>query len=248
MLAFLQSSWDGPTGYIVSQRSYIPATNNLINEELVPNLQHGDLFGKALLLYQDMDFNGIEDYVVSAPGTDSSNNTLNSGAIYLIFVGREPYVAKKVSLLLFYILVTVFPTCCCCLSCACIVFFCFKFRHKEDDVEKIAREAGIGSVKLGQDVRKSRKSNKISPASPLAILQPMGEQKENEVELTDIRESTGGEIGPDLELGGPSNEVYEYDINKDPLLGMHSTRIINEHKCAFYYEIRCCIICLSLCL
>lgn len=60
MLAFLQSSWSGPTGQIISQRELFISnslrdSNNL---NAYPPLSHGDSFGQSLIRYSDMDFNG----------------------------------------------------------------------------------------------------------------------------------------------------------------------------------------------
>jgi hypothetical protein len=132
----------------------------------MPALAAADQFGQSVLAYYDVDRNDIADFVVGAPGddVDSFNNLTDTGAIYIIFLERIPYVWPVIDLTLFYVLVTVLPGCYCICCIVAIVCFLRTFRHEEDEVEKIAREAGMGSVKLGSSVKGkslSQRSSKI---------------------------------------------------------------------------------------
>ena len=145
MLLFVQPTRTGTDGQIGSQRVLVPS---LIRDGRDPPLSPGDQFGNSVALYIDVDGNGIRDYMVGAPGDDSSDGT-NTGAVYLIFMDRQRYKKPIIDLTLFYVLVSVIPGTCCLCCVAGIIVFCVVFRHVESEEEKFARQAGLkGSIKL----------------------------------------------------------------------------------------------------
>lgn len=133
----------------------------------MPSLSAGDQFGQSVSGYTDADGNEILDFIIGAPGDDVDrfNNLTDTGAIYLMFVEREEYVWPVVDLTVFYILVTVLPGCCCICCVAAIVAFMYTFRHKEDEVEKLAKEVGMSSIKLGESTKMRRTSSKVAPGA-----------------------------------------------------------------------------------
>ena len=133
----------------------------------MPPLSAGDQFGQSISSYTDVDGNEILDFVIGAPGDDVDrfNNLTDTGAIYLIFLERESYDWPIVDLTVFYILVSVLPGCCCLCCIAAIIAFAYTFRHKEDEAEKLAKEIGMSSVKLGESGKMRRTSSKVAPAA-----------------------------------------------------------------------------------
>lgn len=148
-----------------------------------------------------------DDFVVGAPGTDvdgvldSGNNKMGKvnllvnifyyacyvGAIYLVFIARGSFF-DAFNFTTFYCLVSILPSICCCCICGIICAFMYFFRHREDETEKIAREAGVDfkSVKFGQNSTRSkigRNSTKVVAESPVVPETVVAKKK---VELTDI--------------------------------------------------------------
>lgn len=162
----------------------------------MPSLRAGDQFGQSITSYYDVDGNGISDFVIGAPGDDADllNNLTDTGAIYLIFLEREKYEWPIVDLTLFYILITVLPGCYCICCIMAIGAFLYTFRHQEDEVEKLAKEAGLSSVKLGESAKLRRTTYKIFP----------------------LKGNTNPEEELDLEIGRPSSAKSDKSSDTRP--------------------------------
>lgn len=163
LIGFLSSviTTQGTDGTFSAYRSFP------FNTDWAPNLRSGDQFGQSIVSYMDVDSNGIFDFIIGAPGDDVDlfNNLTDTGAIYLMFIKREKYIWPIVDLTVFYVLVTVLPGCCFICCVAAIVAFAYTFRHKEDEAEKLAKEIGMSSIKLGESAKLRRTSSKIIPVN-----------------------------------------------------------------------------------
>lgn len=203
MLGFLQGALVA-TGEFQSYREFDMNTG--------PTLRSGDQFGQAVTRYADMDGDGIVDFVVGAPGDDASlsENLTDTGAIYLVYIERIKFHEIPIDLTLFYVLISVVPGCCLLICVAACIAFCYVFRHKEDEVEKLAKEAGLGSVKLGESSRSVRASGKTSTK----VLAGDGDPENPEVALDEAKESEPGGESINLSTSAKSRSSSKKSSSK----------------------------------
>ena len=112
--------------------------------------------GASMVSIQDLDDNGLREIVVGAPGDDESGSY--SGAIYVFYFRRRrwhPFVPDTRSWLCKIIIPPSIAAFFCILS---IIYCCYKFRRKPDEIELMVKAAG---VEIGTDgpgkIKKKRK-------------------------------------------------------------------------------------------
>jgi hypothetical protein len=119
---------------------------------LKPALNEMDRFGTSISSYSDVDNNGIEEIIIGAPGSFSDGVKL-AGKVYILFLRRRrwhPFIPCTPC----YIASIAVPIGLCFLSCiGGIIFFCWYFRRKPDEIELIV-------VKSGVEITKDRKRKK----------------------------------------------------------------------------------------
>ena len=192
--AFLQGDrrTQSATGNIEKYREFP------FNKPWTPTLSASDRFGQSITSYYDVDNNGINDFVVGAPGDDAdfSGNITDTGAIYLVFIERIPYEWPIIDLTVFYVLVTVLPGCYCLCCIAAIISFLHLFRHQEDEVEKIAKEViGNSSVNLGESFKSTK--SMVGRSSSKIFAADIEENKDSSLEEPGSRPGSAKSDGSD---------------------------------------------------
>lgn len=106
-----------------------------------PLLQRLDEFGAALAPYTDIDENGLKEIVVGTPG--DSDNGVQSGAIYILFLRRRRHHGPVFNFLRFILLVTLFSWCGLTSCILGIAYFFWYYRRRPDIAEIIVKESGF---------------------------------------------------------------------------------------------------------
>lgn len=105
-----------------------------------PTLVAQENFGHALSGINDADGNGIQDFVVGAPGGGGVPST---GRLVVVFVHREKYVKKQFDSLHYWLVRTVPAGSFLLLLCVGVAVFCIYFKRKPDEVELAIKRAGV---------------------------------------------------------------------------------------------------------
>ena len=120
-----------------------------------PPLRAQENYGLSMSHINDADDNGIQDFMVGAPG--GTGQFPGTGRLYAIFIHREKYVKKQFNYVYFYLVRTLPPGFLCCLIIIGTIVFFIHFRRKPDAVEIAVKKAG---VEVGLQ-RKRRKKSRI---------------------------------------------------------------------------------------
>lgn len=110
-------------------------------DKYAPPLRAQENYGSAMTGINDADGNGLQDFIVGAPG--GSGAVLGTGRLYVTFLHREKYVKKKFDFVRYWLIRTLPPGVFLCLCCLGLCIFCAFFRRKPDEVELAVRRAGV---------------------------------------------------------------------------------------------------------
>ena len=107
---------------------------------------------------QDLDKNGIKEIVVGAPGDGEAGG--RSGAIYVFYFRRRrwhPFIPDTRA----WLCKIIIPPSIAVFFCICsIIYCCFKFRRKPDEVELMIKAAGVDINDALGDKTKVKKKDK----------------------------------------------------------------------------------------
>jgi len=106
-----------------------------------PPLRAQENYGTSMSAINDADGNGIQDFMVGAPG--GNGEFPGTGRLYVIFIHREKFVKTKFDFLKWWLIRTVPPGFLLCMICIGIVVFCMYFKRKPDEVELAIKKAGV---------------------------------------------------------------------------------------------------------
>jgi hypothetical protein len=106
-----------------------------------PPFRAQESYGTSLVAINDADSNGIDDFMVGAPG--GSGEIPGTGRLVVIFLHRERYIGKKFPWLRFWLVRLVPSGFFFCAIVIALIVFCLKFRRQPDAVEMAIKNAGV---------------------------------------------------------------------------------------------------------
>jgi hypothetical protein len=110
-------------------------------DQYAPPLRAQENYGTSMSAINDADGNGIQDFMVGAPG--GNGEFPGTGRLYAVFVHREKFVKTKFDFVKWWLLRTVPPGFLLCVICIGVVVFCLYFRRTPDEVELAIKRAGV---------------------------------------------------------------------------------------------------------
>jgi hypothetical protein len=120
--------------------------------ERFPLLREQESFGASMTYMQDLDDNGIAEFVVGAPA--GKGKTPGTGSLYILFLRRRYKHIPPFNWTIYWvkIIVPAFFVCVCCIL-STMAFF-VHFRRKPDEIELAVKKAG---VEIGLQRKRERK-------------------------------------------------------------------------------------------
>ena len=122
--------------------------------EYAPPLRAQEGYGSSMTGINDADDNGIQDFIVGAPG--GNGEFPGTGRLVVIFLHREKFVKTKFDYVKWWLLRTLPPGFLLCICCMSTYGFCNYFRRKPDEVELAIKKAGVETGLQRKRVKKSK--------------------------------------------------------------------------------------------
>lgn len=123
-------------------------------DEFEPPFRAQESYGTSMCPINDADGNGIQDFIVGAPG--GRGEQPGTGRLFVIFLHREKYEKKKFNYLRYWLIRLVPSGFLFFMIVAGVVVFCLHFRRKPDEVELAIKRAGVEVGLQRQRVKKER--------------------------------------------------------------------------------------------
>mmetsp|Transcript_14591 Transcript_14591/g.21995 ORF Transcript_14591/g.21995 Transcript_14591/m.21995 type:complete len:544 (+) Transcript_14591:120-1751(+) len=109
--------------------------------ERAPQLRAQESFGAAIAKMSDLDGNGLQQFMIGAPG--GVGEFPGTGSLYVIFLRRRAHHPPSFNVLMYWLQIIgpLFGLCMCCII-ATVAFFIY-FRRKPTDIELAVKNAGL---------------------------------------------------------------------------------------------------------
>ena len=115
--------------------------------------------GASMVSFQDLDDNGIREIIVGAPGDDEEG--MLTGAIYVLYFRRRRWHSFIPDTRSWLCKIIIPPSIAVFFCISSIIYCCFKFRRKPDEIELMVKAAGVDIAEAdGATSSKSKKKRK----------------------------------------------------------------------------------------
>ena len=145
------------TGNMVSWTK-IPSDKD-VSREIFPPMGETDHLGQSLAAMPDWDNNGLREVAVGAPG--SLDTGPDSGAIYILYFRRRRWHTFWTDTRAYWCIIVIPPSLLVFGICVGIIYFCWTFRRKPDEIEILVLKSGVKVEKKRK--RKKKEEAKIAP-------------------------------------------------------------------------------------